>query len=150
MTSSWRRYALHEENRDRVCVLCNKPHRATSTLAKGLFCSECRTPYLDHEDKRVRQAVGRAQRRGLPASLTILEWLRIIGHFNSQCAYCSASFQVIEHITSINNSGGTTRYNCVPGCLSCNRLKDHPLPGCYPISLEKIEQVKQELQRIFS
>lgn len=36
--------------------------------------------------------------KGLPASLTLKEWLMIVEHFRWGCAFCDGKFESIEHV----------------------------------------------------
>jgi len=72
---------------------------------------------------RVRTENMRAKVRGLVCDLTLDEWVDILKQFNYKCAYCGGNFDEMEHIVSISNGGGTTRYNVVPSCENCNREK---------------------------
>lgn len=103
-----------EEARKRTCLFCNITYRAKNIKETQDICSSCKTPQLTHESNRVRVHVGKAKRRNLPATLTLLEWLHILNHFEWKCAYCLGKFQVLEHIVSVTRGGGTTSLNCVP------------------------------------
>lgn len=77
------------------------------------------------ESRRVYQQLLNAEAKGLPATLTLDEWIETIGQFEGLCAYChSQPFEVLEHIDPIESGcQGTTRDNCVPACYSCNTKK---------------------------
>src|SRR4051812_26059572 len=48
--------------------------------------------------KTVQHHVYVAKRKGLPASLTIDQWLQTLKHFHYLCAYCQQSqYEVLEH-----------------------------------------------------
>lgn len=130
---------------ERTCILCGKSHIVHNTRYQGRLCPDCRTPEREHEYVRVRIALHAARKRGLPATLTLPEWLCILDHFGQRCAYCRHSkFELLEHITALNAGGGTTATNCVPACISCNRRKDSRLLAD-PLPTYKIERVKAEL-----
>lgn len=93
----------------RTCILCNASHIVSVSHDRGLFCPSCKTPRLVRESDRVRTYVGKAERRNLPATLTVLEWLHILNYFGWKCAYCKkGKFDVLEHVVSMANGGGTT------------------------------------------
>lgn len=136
----------------RVCILCNATHTVAISTARGLFCQACKTPQLVREADRVRLYIGMATRRKLPATLTVLEWLRILDHFKWGCAYCNKTqFELLEHIVSMTNGGGATAFNCVPACRGCNTHKDHFIyPSCDALPQEKIDRVQNELLLLFA
>lgn len=72
---------------------------------------------------RVRTENMRAKVRGLECDLTLDEWTDILKRFDCKCAYCGGDFDEMEHIVSISDGGGTTRYNVVPSCEDCNHEK---------------------------
>lgn len=142
-----------EEARKRVCVLCNTPYKAERFNETQPFCPSCKTWKLIDEVVKVRAHVYRARRCSLPATLTILEWLRILDHFKWRCAYRGRKYggheyHALEHIVSISNGGGTTCLNCVPSCLGCNSAKDNKGAGLY-IMRDKIYHVQNELLLLF-
>lgn len=67
----------------------------------------------------------RAKERGLEATLTEKDWFGLCVRFHWRCAYCGAQTRkpVIEHVIPICQGGGTTPYNCVPSCRTCNASK---------------------------
>lgn len=71
----------------------------------------------------IQPALDVARRRGLPSTLTLEEWMRTIEHFQDRCAYCVRDWDVVEHVTPLDEHGGTTVANCVPACHSCNISK---------------------------
>src|SRR5258708_39693211 len=108
---------------ERTCILCSKSHLVHNAQNKGRLCLDCKTPEREHEFVRIRLALNAARKRGLPATLTLSEWLYILDHFGWKCAYCRGRFEVIEHVTSIIAGGGTTVENVVPSCIRCNSIK---------------------------
>jgi hypothetical protein len=115
------------------------------------------------ESAKVQYHVNMANRLGLPATLTLPEWLETLAHFGWKCAYCrKAPYAVLEHIQPMVAGGGTTPFNCVPACAECNLLKhDIPpelLPPGFDAALEKIQhylkkrklRYVQQLQERFS
>lgn len=82
------------------------------------------------ETKKVSFHLKRAQAVGLPATLTIKQWIATLDYFDWKCAYCgTGDYEVFEHYAPLFHGGGTTPYNCVPACHRCNGIKSdlHPL-----------------------
>lgn len=112
-------------DRNRICLLCDSPYLCKNPEEVNTFCSTCFSKARKRELCRVTANLKRAVKAKVPATLTIKQWLYILEHFNWQCAYClEGKFEVLEHIVSIINGGGTTMFNCVPACTSCNSRKD--------------------------
>lgn len=81
---------------------------------------------LERVHNRVYQNVQKARNAGLPATLTVEEWIDTIDLFNGLCAYCrDNTFEVLDHMVPIYAGGGTTKQNCVPACITCNAYKAH-------------------------
>lgn len=81
------------------------------------------------EEARLDMHLTRALRRGLPATLTTVEWTRTVADFHGRCAYCgNADVSVMEHFVPVARGGGTTAGNCLPSCEPCNTMKGsrHP------------------------
>lgn len=83
-------------------------------------------PFLRREYNRINKHRKKARDRGLPATLTLVEWLRICRLFDYKCAYrhengCKGRFETIEHLVPLSLGGGTTAQNCVPCCEACNQ-----------------------------
>ena len=138
---------LEEGSRDRVCLLCGKPHVAFKRQAYSFLCPVCRTPRMRKEEDRLKAQLRRARQQGVPATLTIEEWVLILDHFAWSCAYCRTKpYQIMEHITSVTKGGGTIASNVVPCCIRCNRLKDNRATDrSLRIPLQTIAQVQEEL-----
>lgn len=101
------------------------------------------------ESTKVQYHVNSAKRLGLPATLTLPEWMETLSYFEWKCAYCcKASYAVLEHVQPMIAGGGTTAFNCVPACARCNLLKlDTPpelLPPEFDVALEKIQHYLKE------
>jgi len=62
----------------------------------------------------------RARQQGLPATLGIAEWMKILKAHNWLCVFCGRPYQSLEHVIPIHDGGGTTPENCVPSCIDCN------------------------------
>lgn len=88
------------------------------------------------EEARLSTQLTRAQRRGVPATLTLTEWLRTTADFHSRCAYCGgADASVMEHFVPVGLGGGTTAGNCLPSCEPCNERKGSKHPDALSQSL---------------
>jgi HNH endonuclease len=77
------------------------------------------------ELKRVRQNLSNAEVRGLPATLTLEEWLAILEQYQGMCAYClTTPFEALDHLIPLTvGEDGTVATNCLPSCKSCNSRK---------------------------
>lgn len=102
------------------------------------FCPDCRARI--RQEQRIAGIFAREQRRviaqffraldhGLPASLTLEQWIVTLNHYRWRCAYClDGPYEAIDHFIPVGAGGGTTADNCVPSCKSCNSSKGsrHP------------------------
>ena len=114
-----------------TCPICGITGHALGnfvTVGGGSICSLCLKHYDfgGYEQRRVSHQCTRARKAGLPATLTMVEWLQTLIDFGGRCAYCSGPFDDLEHYIPISQGGGTTAQNCVPACRYCNGSKDHP------------------------
>ena len=134
-------------DKNRICLLCDSPYMARNPEETNTFCPQCFTQERKHELHHVKINLKRAEKAGTHATLTLKQWLSILDHFNWRCAYCAGPYEVVEHVLSINLGGGTTALNCVPACVPCNARKDRG-SNSTAMPLAKIEQVKQQLERI--
>src|SRR5438105_4607941 len=109
------------------CLLCEEIYTGRNRL-----CANCWTETLQKEWARVQHHNNRAIQYGLPATLTLQEWIVTLNHFEWKCAYClSAPYKGFDHFIPFNirNSPlntiakGTSVDNCVPCCRSCNSRK---------------------------
>lgn len=81
--------------------------------------------------QRIARAVygsrARARRQGLPAVLTVAEWLDILIASEGKCSYCAkvvgVQALVLEHRMPVSRGGGTTAENVTPSCSKCNGMK---------------------------
>jgi 5-methylcytosine-specific restriction endonuclease McrA len=137
----WARYcpACVEEIRRahaRRCLLCDAAYTA-GMPGEGVdgLCPACCSPERQRELGRVRNHLARARVPGLPADLTLADWLATLDHFGRSCAYCRVRpYTDLDHFIPLSAGGGTTAANCVPACARCNNLKraldpGHPLLG---------------------
>lgn len=82
---------------------------------------------LGWESIKVARNVGRAKQRKVAATLTDLEWLQILYHFEYTCAFCDGKAETMEHVVPLRWGGGTHRLNVVPACMKCNNENDKVL-----------------------
>lgn len=135
------------EVRNLRCLLCDAAYKARDIREKNAFCPKCFTETRRRELRRVNKNLLRAKKAGELATLTAKQWLCILDHFNWQCAYCpKGKFQVLEHITPLSLGAGTTIFNCVPACISCNIRKDGN--ALDKISTTRINHIKEQLEAI--
>jgi len=81
-------------------------------------------PLVRREIMRVRRHRRRAQKRGLAATLTPMQWLRTLQAYEWRCAYCRGRFETLDHVVPLRLGGGTTAENCVPCCLEHNQARE--------------------------
>lgn len=113
-----------------VCVDCGEPAEI-ATPRFVLLCHGC----ADARDAAraaapsspptwgLQNALSRARRTRVPATLTPEEWNATVVHFANRCAYCGGPWCIVEHATGLRLGGGTTKDNCLPACDECNRIK---------------------------
>ena len=94
-------------------------------------------PVIEREAARVARQVRRAQRKRLPATLTLEAWLRTLARYEWRCAYCRKQFETLDHLEPIKDGGGTTAENCVPACERCNMERAR--------FAQRVEQIGAEL-----
>jgi 5-methylcytosine-specific restriction endonuclease McrA len=97
------------------------------------------------EASRIALQIGRAEKLGLPATLTLEQWITTLDHFNWKCAYCSGRYTVIEHFIPLAHGKGTTKNNCVPACHKCNSQKGTYHPSQIIDMKESIQTVQRYL-----
>lgn len=117
-------------------------------LRLNLSEEEKEQAFLAQQDLIVRANLRRARIVGSTATLTLDEWLCTLEHFKRKCAYCYGEYNVLEHVTSLSKSGGTTSTNCAPACWRCNTWKDRATGDI--LSPEEIKRVQNELIALFS
>ena len=86
------------------------------------------------EIDRVKAQRQHARTLSAADTLTLLDWLMILEHFNWLCAYCQAKpFEIMSHVVPLP-LGGTTPENCVPACYACrtNRKNSNNEPIQFP------------------
>lgn len=104
-----------------TCLHCGDTFHADQPAP---FCPQCAPKQLPREKARLQTQLARAAEKGLPATLTLAQWLQTLTDFNGQCAYCQQRpFEHMEHFIPIDAGGGTTVGNCIPACGKCNFSK---------------------------
>ncbi len=110
---------------DLYCSLCEPP--------EGVCCGKKDILTFKFLIKKILRERERAESRGQPATLTLMQYLEALEYFSKSvdgnrvwaCTYCglSTSKLSIDHWQAIWTGGGTTQDNCVPSCLDCNTAK---------------------------
>jgi 5-methylcytosine-specific restriction endonuclease McrA len=136
----------------RRCLLCGSAYYGQVPGDEDGICPSCCTPARLRELTRVRGHLARARALGLPATLTLAQWLATIEHFEGRCAYCGASpYRDLDHFIPLSAGGGTTSANCVPACSACNSAKRgyHPDTGLWQAApADSIARVAAYLTRL--
>ncbi len=118
-----------------------------------VLCWNCYSKIQDIRAKRIARELiesnylvyhrCRARKLGLVADLTLAQWNETKEHFHYTCAYCqSAGIYCLEHFIPLELGGGTTKWNCVPSCIKCNRKKN----GLHPALVKCIPE--QDIERV--
>lgn len=103
----------------RRCPLCRRPFKLR--YVHMACCDTCRPLDRSREFQRVEVQLQRAREKGLPATLTLKDWLATLDYFHGLCAYCGElPGETMDHVVAVSRGGGTTVENCVPACLPCN------------------------------
>ena len=104
-----------------TCLHCGSLFQSDQPVA---FCLRCAKEQLPREKARLQTQLARAVEKGLPATITLAQWLQTLADFNGLCAYCQQRpFEHLEHFIPIEAGGGTTVDNCLPSCGKCNYSK---------------------------
>jgi len=119
--------------------MLNQPDRNYSTDPLKLILNSFR-PLFEREKERVERQNYRASKKGLPATLTVWQWLRILERWQWRCAFCKGPFETMEHVVRLADGAGTTAGNVVPCCTACNQQR-----GKYA---QQEQQIKQELAQM--
>lgn len=63
--------------------------------------------------------------KGLPNTLTDVEWDSAVRFFEGKCAYCGKAGKTLtqDHFIPLSKGGGYTADNIIPACGSCNSSK---------------------------
>lgn len=111
----------------KICAICDSAYVAANPLYHPI-CNKCYSEETKREYDRVEAHNKRATRLGLAANLTLKQWLSTLDHFSCRCAYCSGSYQGLEHYLPLTLGGLTTVANCLPSCNRCNIRKSDKHP----------------------
>lgn len=115
----------------------------------GLLEAVILNPSADNhpEKSKLQTHLYRAVESGLPATLTLEQWLATLDYFEWMCAYCRVKpYKVLEHFIPVVLDGGTTVDNCVPACILCNSRKGNiPPKKVRSIPREDMERVQTYL-----
>lgn len=108
-----------------ACAACGGQWKRFRLGRQGELCDDCyQDERIQAEAKRLKRQLRRVSKRELPATLTLSEWLRILGQHGWQCAICHGMhgpFDAMDHIRPVCSGGGTTADNVRPACQWCNR-----------------------------
>ncbi len=101
-----------------VCVLCGTLFHARTDYG---LCDQCVSTDRLREFDRVESALKSARRQGLPADLSLRQWLSTVSDWAGKCAFCAEyRFSVIE---MVERNKGLIYENVVPACLACSRRR---------------------------
>ncbi len=89
----------------------------------------------------------RAAHVGLPATLTMEQWLCTLDFFGGLCAYYQLKPGVVlEQYIPVSLDGGTSVDNCIPSCYACHSKKGEKHPNEVElISKEALRRVESYL-----
>lgn len=127
------------------CINCGTLHLSGKS---GVIDPTCDAPTCQLIRSQIAPHNKRAEDAGLPATLTLRQWVKTIKFFNGKCAYCQGSFQVLEHYIPLPH-GGTTQTNCFPSCHKCNHVKNDKLPEQFErlFPTENIQRIKEYIAK---
>jgi hypothetical protein len=98
-----------------VCVICGALFEAHTSYG---LCKRCWASDKLREWDRLQSETARAQRKGLPVTLTLVQWLNTVSDFRGCCAWCEkVGYSNIEMLVPEN---GLVWHNAVPSCRSCS------------------------------
>lgn len=107
----------------RIAQWTSKQKYARVEKIRQMAETEANYLIIIREIDRVKAQLQYARTLNAEATLTLLDWLKILERFDWHCAYCqSRPFEIMSHIIPLP-CGGTTPQNCVPSCYSCNSGK---------------------------
>lgn len=108
------------------------------TSSRNPLCSDC-LPFDRGKAKKIlKRHIQEARKKGLPATLTVEQWLETVRVFAGKCAYCQKHpYEALDHFIP---NGHTTVKNCIPDCTSCNRSKGTFDPVKPPLRLLSVRQ----------
>lgn len=128
-----------------TCAMCQQKYFHWE--GSKYFCVTCNTPKNHREIIRVQSQNKRAQKKNLPGTLTLSQWIETLNYFKWSCAYCQGEYISLEHYNPLPYEG-TTQKNCFPSCRQCNGIKmDYP-PEMFErfFPSENIQRIKEYQQ----
>jgi hypothetical protein len=94
-------------------------HRNSRSAIRQLAGTEENYLLFIRELDRIESQGFRARARHAEVTLTLVEWIEALDHFDWRCAYCQQKpFQVMSHYLPLLQ-GGMTALNCLPSCYHC-------------------------------
>ena len=117
----------------RVAEWAMQHKRKAMSMLRELANTEENYLIIVRELDRVNAQIFQARAQHAAATLTLVDWIKTLDHFEWHCAYCrERPFQIMSHYLPLQLAG-TTSTNCVPACYSCraNRKKESPVIQAY-------------------
>lgn len=134
----------HPQSTEPELPISNYPQN----LIEGIPANEWQS--RGEQSGKVHKNNARAKKQGLPATLTTVQWIETVSHYQWKCAICQTRpYQVLEHFIPLAlGNKGTSADNCIPTCSMCNRIKGDVHPLALPASLgwqSKLEEIQAYL-----
>ncbi len=107
------------------CWVCN------AVITWGLSdtaCGERCRRVLYAESYRIARHKEESYHKDRSWNLHLGEWAETLRHYKWRCAYCTGSFESIDHFTPVSQGGATWVGNVVPACIACQMAKGGQLP----------------------
>jgi len=126
-----------------VCIACSSPY-VTSPRPGDTYtlCPTCLPLAWSRDALREADRIESARRHVLasaPQTLTLQQWLAIIGRYAGRCALCTVTaYSVLAVWTP---EAGLTAHNVVPLCKSCEYHRIHNFANA-------LERVRLELHEL--
>jgi 5-methylcytosine-specific restriction endonuclease McrA len=99
-----------------------------------ILCEQCRMSDWKTQSRVIQVHKQKSKQAGLPATLTLEQWLHTLRYFHGKCAYCQEqTYEELDHFIPTDAGGGTTARNCVPACKACNNTKSNFNPVDPPL-----------------
>lgn len=133
-----------------IAIVENLPYRDGMLHTRGDMEHYKNSYIRSIEGKKVDTHIKLARQAGVPATLTVDEWIFTLEYWMYSCAYCGGYYEVLEHFIPVSSGGGTTADNCVPACSYCNTYKrdKHPNNIIATIHGEEYTRAKRFRERI--
>lgn len=101
-----------------ICSICGSFFTARHSYG---LCPICFNKDDAREMDRVATSSYKAQKIGLAANLTLIEWLSVLSDFSNLCAFCKQyPCSVIE---MVSRDKGLIYDNVVPACRACSKRR---------------------------